>query len=99
MYTAIVKKWFERTNGNTYHSVRIYKGSKLIAEQPFAYGYGSAYEQTAMELMQNAGLFQKTDERMTSGCSVDFHAWNKLLRDDRDFIVFHVSKVTRKKDL
>ena len=99
MYTAIVKKWFERKNGNTYHSVRIYKGSKLIAEQPFAYGYGSAYEQTAMELMQGAGLFQKTDERLSSGCSADDYAWNKLLRDNPDFIVFHVSNVNRKKDL
>lgn len=45
-------KWFDKVNGNTYHSVRITRTSdgKVIAA-PFQYGYGDCYRQTALALM------------------------------------------------
>jgi len=45
-------KWFDRVNGNTYHSVRIerVRDGKVIA-QGMTYGYGEHYRQTALKLM------------------------------------------------
>lgn len=42
-------KWFDRINGNTYHSVRITRCSdgKVIVGQ-FQYGYGEHYRHTAI---------------------------------------------------
>jgi len=46
-------KWFDKVNGNTYHSNRIIrvKDSKTIVT-PFTYGYGEQYKTTALETMQ-----------------------------------------------
>lgn len=55
-FTAIVCKWFDRINGNTYHSVRIVRhrdGAVICA--PFQYGYGSQYEQSTTDALFEAG--------------------------------------------
>jgi len=45
-------RWFDRLNGNTYHSVRITrtKDGAVIAA-PWSYGYDDFYKQTALELL------------------------------------------------
>ena len=55
-YTAVAVRWFDKVNGNTYHSVRIINnetGETLYC--PFQYGYGDHYGQTALEAMAVAG--------------------------------------------
>jgi len=51
-YVATAKRWFDRINGNTYHSVKIIrlKDNKIIC-CPFQYGYGEHYRQTALKAM------------------------------------------------
>lgn len=51
-YIANGARWFDKVNGNTYHSVRVTRVSdgKTIAA-PFQYGYGDHYRQTALEIM------------------------------------------------
>jgi hypothetical protein len=51
-YVANAVKWFDKVNGNTYHSVRITrcKDGKIITA-PYQYGYGDQYRQTAFEIM------------------------------------------------
>ena len=46
-------RWFDKINGNTYHSVRItrMKDDKVLNSSSMCYGYGSSYEQTALKLM------------------------------------------------
>lgn len=45
-------KWFDKVNGNTYHSVRVVRvRDGAVIAQGMTYGYGSQYEQTALELM------------------------------------------------
>jgi len=46
-------KWFDKVNGNTYHSVRIadIKSDKVLKSRPVCYGYGDCYRQTAIQLM------------------------------------------------
>lgn len=54
-FTAVVVKWFDRLNGNTYHSVCITRhrdGKVLVC--PFTYGYGSQYESTTLDAMAAA---------------------------------------------
>lgn len=55
-FICIAKRWFDKVNGNTYHSVRItrLKDDKTIVGQ-FQYGYGEHYRQTALEVMLKAG--------------------------------------------
>ena len=45
-------KWFDRVNGNTYHSVRIERVKDgAILKSGIEYGYGDQYKQTALEIM------------------------------------------------
>lgn len=53
----IAKRWFQRTYGNTYHSVEIWIDGKYLDKIPFAYGYDYAYMQTAHELLAKHGIF------------------------------------------
>ena len=57
------RRWFDRTYGNTYHSVQVFDDAKLIGEIPFEYGYGDSYIQTAFEILSAAGYYpyKKTD--------------------------------------
>jgi len=51
-YTCNAVRWFDKTNGNTYHSVRVirHKDGAVIVGQ-FQYGYGDSYRDTALKLM------------------------------------------------
>ena len=54
-FTVIAVKWFDRVNGNTYHSVRCVRHSDgAIVVGPFQYGYGEQYKQTALAMMAKA---------------------------------------------
>jgi len=48
-------RWFDKINGNTYHSVRVIRlrDNKVLVGQ-YQYGYGDSYQQTALDLMVEA---------------------------------------------
>jgi len=48
-------RWFNRTHGNTYHSVRIYQDGKQVAYLPYQYGYGEQWLQTAIDWLRANG--------------------------------------------
>ena len=50
-YTIIGRRWFQRSYGNTYHTVEIYVDGKFIGKSPETYGYGDCYRQTAAEML------------------------------------------------
>lgn len=57
-FTVIAKRWFDKVNGNTYHSVRcIRHKDNAICVGPFQYGYGNHYKQTALAMMAKANWF------------------------------------------
>ena len=96
--TIIGRRWFERTNGNTYHSVEIYdENGKQLARVPFAYGYGSQYQQTALAECVKLGLY--SDERGPHGGHVDYRKFTFSKESGGDGNLFSVSDVKRKKDL
>ena len=55
-FNARACRWFDKVNGNTYHSVRI---TNLENDEtiycPIQYGYDRAYEQTALVAMSLKG--------------------------------------------
>jgi len=54
-FVANVVTWFDRANGNTYHSVNIARtrdGAVICV--PFSYGYGTMYEENALLAMAEA---------------------------------------------
>jgi hypothetical protein len=54
-YVAVAVKWFDRVNGNTYHSVRITRcrdGKTIYC--PYQYGGSDCYRQTALAAMSKA---------------------------------------------
>ena len=64
-FTVIAKKWFDRVNGNTYHSVRCVRmRDNAIVVGPFQYGYGESYKQTALYTMFDAGWFRRCKRKV-----------------------------------
>lgn len=73
-FSIIAKRWFDRIYGNTYHSVDVVKitgegkcyKEEIIGREPFAYGYGDGYLQTAHELLVKAGYYpyERTKEHI-----------------------------------
>ena len=47
--------WFDRVNGNTYHSARATIGGVLQIGVPFQYGYGEQYVYSAQEKLAELG--------------------------------------------
>jgi hypothetical protein len=48
--------WFDKSGGNTYHSVSISANGKWIIDIGMTYGYGDQYLQTALEWLKKFGL-------------------------------------------
>ena len=86
-YIIEAKKWHDKINGNTYHSVDITetKTNKLIFSSGLAYGYGCQYEQTAISGLIKLGLFKEEDRN------------NHELK--RELLYFSVSDNCKKRDL
>jgi len=97
--TISARRWFDKINGNTYHSVEVFANGKLVGNNPFEYGYDEAYLQTAHEILQKAGIYRKTDEHLKSGMDKDYYEFMMDKREHRDKFVVIVSDVARKKDL
>lgn len=84
--TVLGRRWFEKTNGNTYHSVSVYVDGQLIGRNPYEYGYGNQYEQSAQAILNNNGI----------GATYPLSMW---ARNNGHTLVQDVTDVQRKKDL
>ena len=60
---VIGKRWFERVNGNTYHSCYVSVNGEPAGENKFEYGYGNQWEYTGLSLLK---LHYKVPEDVTS---------------------------------
>jgi hypothetical protein len=97
--TIIGRRWFQRTYGNTYHSVEVYVNGELIGRVEFAYGYGDHYLQTAHEILQDKGYYPKTGITLPSGMCRDYYGFTQDMHNHRNKFVISVTDVERKKDL
>ena len=57
----IGKRWFDKVNGNTYHSTRVYVNNKELAYSGMTYGYDDQYLQTGKELLIKHKVFRVKD--------------------------------------
>ena len=60
-FTITACRWFDKTHGNTYHSVRIerVKDGFIICSDSMVYGYGDQYVKTAYILLVNCRWIPK----------------------------------------
>lgn len=86
------RRWFDRTYGNTYHSVTVTvkhaRKEDLVLCRDYEYGYGDQYLQKAHELLHQAGYF-----------GPDYWGFRDAMRND--WKKFHATcvDVRRKKEL
>jgi len=55
----IGRRWFEKRNGNTYHTAEIFVNGRKVHKLGVSYGGGSMYEQNAVEWLKANGYFPK----------------------------------------
>lgn len=97
MLTIIGRRWFDKVNGNTYHSVELWREGKMLGRVPFTYGYGSQYQQTALEMAVKLGLYPDTPGPHGGYLAYQQFVFSKASGGDGNH--FSVSDVRRKKDL
>ncbi len=96
------KRWFEKTNGNTYHSTEVYIDGELIGKVPFSYGYGDQYGTTGFKILQDKGFVPKLSKILkekNKGSNIPYYGFREFTRDNRKNFNFFVDDVTRKRDL
>ena len=94
--TIIGRRWFEKTNGNTYHSVNVYVDGEQVYRLPFDYGYGSMYRQNAMQWLAENGYFPGYERRNEWSLPYPTEPW---FRENGIQIIDEVTDVQRKRDL
>lgn len=53
--TILGRRWFDKVNGNTYHTSQIMVDGVTVHTTPFSYGYGDHYVQSASEWLNANG--------------------------------------------
>ena len=82
------KKWFDKTNGNSYFSAIITLNFGLKNQKqfklPFQYGYGEYYKDKALDLLKNEGLINtdRTFELREQGIVLRSNIQTKCLKKD-----------------
>lgn len=84
----IGKRWFQKSYGNTYHSVKVLINGAEIVNVPFEYGYGDSYLDTAVRKLTDLGILPNDNRFGTA-----------YLRDTFRTFTYTVTDVSRKKDL
>ena len=88
-FVASVIKWFDKANGNTYHSVRIQRMSDgTIIACVFQYGYGDHYKQTALEAMAKEKWLPKKYR--------DDHDWRNYEHENNYPVDWNVSQGSKR---
>ncbi len=89
------KRWFERVNGNTYFSCKMWINGDLVHTIDYEYGYGTQYRQEAKSWLDKNGFLPGL-EHYDNGGSESLWRYcekNKIKLNDE------VTDVQRKKDL
>ena len=86
------RRWFDRINGNTYHSVTVTvkhaRKDDVVLTRDYEYGYGEQYLQTAHELLSKEGYF-----------GPEYWDFRDAMRNDRKKFYVTCTDVQRKKEL
>lgn len=95
------RRWFQKSYGNTYHSVEVTvkdleTGEEQEFYEPFTYGYGDHYRVTATKVLR-----KHTNILESVQSDYDLHSWRVLeeLEEKGILVKFFCEDVNRKKDL
>ena len=88
----IGRRWFDKVNGNTYHSADVYVNNEFVGRQERTYGYGDHYVQSGMEILRKHYRLPEKFEK-------EKYLSNYELKEYGINILSTVSDVARKKDL
>ena len=84
--TIIGRRWFQKSYGNTYHTVVVMADDKEQKSEK-TYGYDDQYQQTAIDILHGMG-YEDAKYPLSLWC-----------RDNGIEFNCHVSDVTRERDL
>lgn len=76
--TILGRTWFDRVNGNTYHSARVFVDGKHVATVPFQYGYGNQFEWNAVDALERANIFKGKQARQRNANGSAESGWSWL---------------------
>ena len=80
--------WFDKINGNTYFSNRIWINGRVTFEMPMEYGYEMQYLHRAIQHLQEWGYFKEGKTPST---------WE--IRDEMGIHFYHVATYGKKSEL
>ena len=89
-FAVNVVKWFDKINGNTYHSVNILDtrtGKRYVLPQVYTYGYGDSYKQSTIDiLLENKLIPAKYKDNLylydrENNYPIEYNVINGLKRD------------------
>jgi|688.fasta_scaffold04876_11 hypothetical protein len=86
----IGRRWFEKTNGNTYHTSEIYVNNNFVHKISMTYGYGQQYLWTALNWLKNNKYLSSISEKDNPSI---------FCRENNIKLNHTVADVGRKKDL
>lgn len=93
IYHVSARKWFDKVNGNTYHSVAVTFPDGHVETKGMTYGYGNQYEWTAYAM-----IAPEASQRRNANGSYELSPWHWAEQNGHT-IVYDVVEVTRKRDL
>jgi len=92
-YIVKIKSWFDRQNGNSYFSGRVYDlNMKLLHIMPFQYGYGNHPEDTAIAWIQSSSEVHEIKNDIWRKCYFDKE--DALKRDVKRLGTDHYNEFT-----
>jgi hypothetical protein len=94
--TVVGRLWFNRGQGNTYHSAEILVNGRPVHKIPYEYGYGNQYEESAAEWLEASGFMPGRKRSPNTGGRESLR-----LYCERHDVAYSSSStdVSRKKDL
>jgi len=82
------RRWFQKSYGNTYHTVSVVVNGEPVFDSGECYGYGDHYVQTAGEWLERNGIIGENHRPLSLYC-----------RERGIDYVCNVSDVARERDL
>jgi hypothetical protein len=68
------RRWFDRVNGNTYHSAEMVIDGECVGKVPMTYGYGDQYIDSAFDYLEKKNLIPLR-ERYITGSKEQPYQW------------------------
>jgi hypothetical protein len=84
------REWFDKVNGNSYFSARIWVDGEVVGVLPFQYGYGNQHEYEAQRWLISEGYLLQESGRLRG-------LWS--LAEEAGFDYYSVKSFTTKREM